>query len=73
VTTDPRDPADRPSISALLPRDWPRQVDRLIDDLGASTAFRAEVLDAAFALVDSWVLAAVDATAATDHRTPRDP
>lgn len=46
-------PADAP-IPALLPRDWPRAVDALCDDLAASPAAR----EAAKRLVDSWVLAA---------------
>lgn len=53
-------------IPALLPRDWPRYVQRLCDDLQASPAARR----AANELIDAWVLAAVDADAAsTDVRS----
>lgn len=55
VRTDVEAKSDEP-IPALLPRDWPAHVDRLLDDLGASELTR----QAAYALVDSWVLAAVD-------------
>jgi hypothetical protein len=45
------------SIPALLPRDWPRQLDELFDQLHASPAAR----EAARAVVDGWVLAASEA------------
>lgn len=54
-------PADQP-IPALLPRDWPRQLDELCDNLDASPAAR----QAAFAFVDGWVLAAADRTEASE-------
>lgn len=41
-------------IPALLPRDWPRQLDEFLDALAASEAAR----QAAYAFVDAWVLAA---------------
>lgn len=47
------DDGDAP-IPALLPRDWPAQVQRLCDDLLAVPAAR----EAANRLVDGWVLAA---------------
>jgi hypothetical protein len=49
---------DYPPVPALLPRDWPRQLDELCDDLSAPLTAR----QAAFALVDRWVLAAADAS-----------
>jgi hypothetical protein len=55
-------PADEP-IPALLPRDWPAQLLELCDNLEASPAAR----QAAFAFVDGWVLAAVDATTEEDR------
>lgn len=51
--TEPLDPP----IPALLPRDWPAQLNELCDNLEASPAAR----QAAFAFVDGWVLAAADA------------
>lgn len=52
---------DHPPIPALLPRDWPRQLYELCDNLSAPLTAR----QAAFALVDQWVLAA-DAASTPD-------
>lgn len=46
--------ADDAPIPALLPRDWPHQLDEFLDDMSASPAVR----QATFAFVDGWVLAA---------------
>lgn len=42
-------------IPALLPHDWPRQLEEFLDAVHATPAARV----AAFAFVDGWVLAAV--------------
>lgn len=65
------DAGDEP-IPALLPRDWPAQVERLVDDLGASNVFRDEVRTAALALVDGWVLAAATTLEPTRATLPDD-
>jgi hypothetical protein len=54
--------SDDAPIPALLPRDWPRQVDALCDLLVASPY----AADLAKQLVDSWVEAATEADQRTD-------
>lgn len=67
TTSDPTTEAMRYSavdqaIVALLPRDWPGQLDAFLDRVQASPYAR----DAAFAIVDAWVQAAVEAEEAGD-------
>ena len=56
MTASPPAPTDDAPIPALLPRDWPRQLDEFLDAMSASPAVR----QAAYAFVDGWVLAAVE-------------
>lgn len=58
MTESTSDTASDAPIPALLPRDWPAQLTELCDNVDASPAAR----QAAFHLVDGWVLAAADAS-----------
>lgn len=64
----PASESDGDPVAALLPRDWPRQVEKLLDLLYAPPVAR----DWAFALVDSWVQEATDADAREDDRDRSD-